>query len=100
MEIIEENVDRNENRGRHAKYPWNKWLQDRKRIRIFYQEDFYILPGSMRAQIHQRAAYRGGKVTTTIGRQGDREYVEVTYYAPVQLTQAEIDADLSDLRPE
>ena len=64
MEIIEENVDAAEpRRGRPAKYPWDKWLQNGKKVRLFHGDDFDVEPESLRPQIHIAADRRKGKAS-------------------------------------
>jgi len=94
MDVIEENASSaGNNAGRPAGYPWDKWLQDGKKIRIWHGEDFKVEPSSLRPQIHQTARRRGGRASTSISRKDGKVYIDIVYTAAKQLTEADFDFD-------
>jgi hypothetical protein len=81
MRIIEGNEELETSVGRPSKYPWDKWLVDGKRIRIYHGEDFELEVTSMRPQIHQMVKRRGGSVRTRIGREKGIACIDIVYTA-------------------
>jgi|ERR1700746_1100081 len=85
--------------GRPAKYPWNQWLQDGKRVRIYHGDDFDVEVGSLRPQIHLTAKRRGGTAQTRVGREDGVVFIDIVFtFHARPLTQREVDKDLDGLR--
>ena len=98
MEIIEENVDAAEKRGRPSMYDWDKWLLPNTKVRLYQGTDFRIDPSSMRPQAHNQAKARGGKASTSLGTGlNGKRYIEITYTPG--LNAEEEAAGLDDLGP-
>jgi hypothetical protein len=68
-----------ENRGRPSQYPWDEWLVPHKTCRLYQGEDFEVEPTSLRPQAHNKARQRGGSASTSLGTEGGRKYLDVTY---------------------
>jgi hypothetical protein len=82
VEIIGDAEPMHSTAGRPAKYPWDKWLLEGKKVRLFKGEDYSVNPDSLRPQIHNQAKKRGGTVSTSLGTVGKRDYIDVIYSGP------------------
>jgi hypothetical protein len=99
MRIIQDSSESSGQVGRPQKYPWNEWLQEGVKIRIYSGEDFDVEPSSLRPQIHMTVKRRGGKVHTSIGREEGKVYIEITYKAGPRPATAD-DFNFDDLTAE
>jgi hypothetical protein len=104
VEIVDENsepVTPLAQRGRPPTRNWDLWLQNNKTVRLTEGKDFTCKQTSLRTQIYQAAAARGGHANVSFGRKPDgRLTADVTYTSQNVQSLPEVIEDRSGLTDE